>query len=230
MAKHHPTLEQLIDYCSGAMPLSHGICVATHLEYCETCRQHVDRLNQMGGVFLDSMAPQGHVQNEGEAYDFDSSDKALKQQVFDLLDEAAESEHTPMAEPCNSGVPKSLRQFINADYGGLSWKNITFSIKLASLLRDKDGAQIALSRTNPGGKMFHHSHTGDEITVVLKGSFSDEDGIYKEGDFVFRDAKDKHTPIVTRDSECICLMVLGSPIQFTGFFTRMLNPLIRMNH
>lgn len=60
--------------------------------------------------------------------------------------------------------------------------------------------------------MPHHSHTGDQITVVLEGSFSDEDRIYRKGDFILRDSRDRHKPIVSPKCECICLMVLAGPI------------------
>ena len=44
----------------------------------------------------------------------------------------------------------------------------------------------ACSTQNQGrGKVPAHDHKGLEVTVVLQGSFSDGDGIYREGDFQF---------------------------------------------
>ena len=63
--------------------------------------------------------------------------------------------------------------------------------------------------------------------MILEGSFSDESGLYRQGDFMVKDASDQHTPVATQDRECICLAVTEGPIQFTGFFSRMINPLLR---
>lgn len=230
MVNHHPTPELLADYAAGAMALSHSLCVAAHLEFCNTCRQHVSKLVRVGAHYFETQAVDALDKQENEE---------LKDKVLSILDQAedesGEQDDLVVAQDDSSVVTgnfalRSLGQFIKQDYDELQWSRVSPSIKLATLLHDKDGSQIALSRTRPGGKMPHHSHTGDEITVVLKGSFSDEDGVYRRGDFIYRDAKHKHTPVVTRDAECICLMVLDAPIQFTGLLTRLLNPLVRKHH
>ena len=127
-------------------------------------------------------------------------------------------------------ISKRANKYQNRLTDSLEWVRVSPSIKIATLCRDKDGSQVALSRVQPGGKMPHHAHTGDELTLVLEGSFSDVDGIYRKGDFILRNSGDRHKPVVTKDAECICLMVLDAPIQFTGFFTRWLNPILRHNH
>lgn len=134
------------------------------------------------------------------------------------------------SSPKESFVPRCLSQFIPDSIEKLKWNTVSTSVRLSALCTDINGAKVALARIKPGGSMPHHQHTGDEITVVLKGSYSDEDGIYHAGDYIFRDASHKHNPVVTNDEECICLMVMDAPIQFTGFFTRLLNPFIRKSH
>jgi len=82
----------------------------------------------------------------------------------------------------------------------------------------------------PGGTSNTHTHMGDEYTVILEGSFSDEAGLYHKGDFLLRDASDQHTPVATLDKYCICLAVTEAPIQLTGFFGWLLNPFIRRSY
>jgi putative transcriptional regulator len=89
---------------------------------------------------------------------------------------------------------------------------------------------VELLKIKPGGAAHTHTHLGDEYTVILEGAFSDESGLYARGDFLLRDHKDRHTPVATRDRECICLAVTEGPIQFTGFFSRLLNPLLRRDY
>lgn len=242
MITNHPTPEMLSDYTAGALRLSHALCVATHLDHCHSCRQAVSRLEALGAHYFTSSTDRG---NNSEALD------AIKASLFKQLAQTDEQDNNvgmtdvlamkpdtrqkPLQKSTGTKnklyrVPRSLGQFIDTDYEHLDWTPISPSIKLAVLCRDKDGSQIALTRVKAGGKMPHHSHTGDEITVVLEGAFSDEQGLYKKGDMVCRGASHKHTPLVTNDAECICLAVLDSPIQFTGFFTRLLNPFVRRHH
>ena len=88
--------------------------------------------------------------------------------------------------------------------------------------------ELALHRIDAGGNAPVHDHKGTELTVVLKGSFSDEDGIYYEGDFLVRQPGDVHRPSATLDQACICLSVLSAPIKLTGL-KRVLNPFMRFN-
>ena len=61
-----------------------------------------------------------------------------------------------------------------------------------------------------GGKTPKHDHEGLEY-VVLKGSFSDEDAVYREGDFILRQPGGVHQPMGAQNGECICLSALAAP-------------------
>lgn len=237
MPHHHPSMELLAEYAAGSLQLSHALCVAAHLEFCDRCRQQVGKLSNLGAAIFTAQQPTSVA----------SDTSALKSRVLSNLENTGEDARDECAVALNEmqgsempvnaitakegyRVPRSLTQFIKRDYSELAWGRLTTSIRLATLLNDRDGSQVALSRVKPGGKMLHHRHTGEEFTVVLEGSFSDESGVFRKGDFVHRDKRHRHKPVVTKDAECICLMVLDAPIQFTGFFTRLLNPLVRRFH
>ena len=123
-----------------------------------------------------------------------------------------------------------MNQFIDRGYDDLPWKRVSADIQSVELCRDSNGAKVELLKIKPGGSATTHTHLGDEYTVILEGSFSDEAGVYREGDFMVRGTGDQHTPVATQDRECICLAVTEGPVQFTGLFSRMLNPLIRRNY
>ena len=125
---------------------------------------------------------------------------------------------------------KRLHQFVETDYAALNWKRVSADIHSVELCRDSNGARVELLKIRPGGSASTHTHLGDEYTVILEGSFSDEAGVYREGDFMVRGTDDQHTPVATQDRECICLAVTEGPVQFTGLFSRMLNPLIRRDY
>lgn len=219
MVKHHPQSELLASFSAGSLPLSYALCISAHLEFCQECRTNVQRLKRLGAHFFNEQAP------------MPASDK-LKSKVFAALELQPDNTATtePVKPPTPKDVPKCLAQFVPAGYDQIGWQSVTPSIKSSKLCRDGNDTQVSIMRLKPGAKVNHHRHAGEELTLVLKGSFSDEEGIYQKGDFLLRNSHHRHTPIASKDAECICLTVQDAPIQFTGYFSRMLNPLLERDH
>lgn len=237
---YHPSIEMLTDYAAGSLSLTHSMSIATHIEQCQECQQQIRKLTTLGAQLFTQTATE------------DANIVDLKASFFDKLRELDRSEDmsSPVKEqghrdqstgPMASEeslpsweqdyqVPKSLRQFVPFGYDKLKWMSLSPSVKIATLCQEEGGAQVALTRIKAGASIPTHTHTGDEITLVLEGAFSDKSGIYRRGDFITRDASHKHKPMVTKDAECICLTVLDSPIEFTGWLTRLFNPIMRRYH
>lgn len=215
MANHHPTPDLLTAFSAGSLNLSQALCIATHLESCDECRTNLQRLNGIGATLFDQQETQ-------------PVPDTLKASVLARLDEPVRQAPST-AEP-ESGIPRALRQFIPSDYNDLKWKSLSPSIRAVTLCTDVDGTRVEMVRIKPGGEVATHTHTGDEITLVLEGSFSDETGIFREGDFVLRDERHQHKPMATKDRECICLTATSAPVRFTGFFGRLLNPFVRKRY
>ncbi len=213
---NHPANELLASYSAGSLPLSQALCISAHLEHCDQCGAQLRRLNRVGSELMQKLSPA-------------PASEDLKQRVLERLDDIVDE--PARAEPASdSSVPRCLRQFITGSYDELKWKWVSPDIHSVQLCRDSNGAKVELLKIKPGGSATTHTHLGDEYTVILEGSFSDEQGVYRQGDFMVKDANDQHTPVATRDRECICLAVTEGPIQFTGLFSRMLNPLIRRSY
>ena len=217
----HPAYELLASYSAGSLPLSQALCVSAHLEHCHSCTRQLQQLNHVGSELMQELKPASL-----------SSD--LKTRLFDSLDSLDEAALNAMPETTTKqsdpSVPRCLQQFIVDNYADLAWKRVSTDIHSVELCRDANGAKVELLKIKPGGSASQHTHLGDEYTVILEGSFSDESGLYQQGDFIVKDSRDRHKPVATLDKPCICLAVSEGPIQFTGFFTRLLNPLLRRSY
>ena len=97
-------------------------------------------------------------------------------------------------------------------------------INQASVTLD-DKTQCDFLYMKPGSQVPVHKHQGNEITLVLDGSFSDETGMYRESDFVVRTPEHTHQPV--SEEGCLCFAVLDSPLTFTSGLARLLNPILR---
>ncbi|CAA0105534.1 Anti-sigma-E factor ChrR [BD1-7 clade bacterium] len=231
-SNNHPSIEHLVEYSAGSMALSRAMCISAHVEHCSHCRNTIRNLNAIGSEQLRDIEPAGvSASLKDRVMGKIQRDAQSKADVVNLAGSGSDGEPSEKRSfTMPSFVPRCITQFFDNDYDDMAWTRVSPSVRMTALCTDTNGAKVALVRIKPGGRMAHHSHIGEEVTVVLHGAFSDEDGMYQAGDFVFRDADHKHTPVATKDSECVCLITLDAPIQFTGFFTRWLNPLLRRNH
>ncbi|MGB1342300.1 MAG: ChrR family anti-sigma-E factor [Pseudomonadales bacterium] len=223
MIKNHPPTQFLADYSAGALSLAPAISVTTHLQFCDQCREAVSGLNALGGELL----------NDCEGIEISSS---LLAETLDRLDAPMESAATsPSAQGDTTALidsdlanelPDYLHKFVGRST--LNWRSLSSSVSVAPITVGESDYELALHRIEAGGKTPVHDHQGTEVTVVLKGTFSDEQGMYHEGDFLIREAGDVHQPIAAQNESCVCLSVLSAPIKLTGI-KQVLNPFMRFN-
>ena len=216
-ANNHPYDELLAAYSAGSLPLSQALCVSAHLEHCPSCGKQLQRLNRVGSQLMQQLKPA-------------RASEQLKNRLLDSLDSLTDETSDREPTGVDPSIPRCLHQFIDSNYDDLRWKRVSADIHSVELCRDSNGARVELLKIKPGGSATTHTHLGDEYTVILEGSFSDEDGVYHQGDFMVKGENDQHTPVATQDRECICLAVTEGPIQFTGFVSRLLNPFIRRGY
>ena len=107
---------------------------------------------------------------------------------------------------------------------GLVWKKLAGGINQAKLDIDTE-TQCEFIYMSPGSQTPMHKHQGNEITLVLDGSFSDASGTYEPADFIVRSGKDEHQPV--SEEGCLCFAVLDSPLTFTQGVARLFNPINR---
>jgi putative transcriptional regulator len=215
MISRHPEPELLVEYSAGGLSTAPAISITTHLLFCEECRQLAESLEELGGELL----------SEADAIPVS---EGLLDEVLACIDEATDEQVvTRLTKPLNAasidGLPDYVQSLLPDDK--LKWRFLSPSLRAAPISVGEDIHELALHRIKAGGKAPEHTHRGNEITVVLKGSFSDEDGVYHPGDFILREAGEVHRPCAARNDECICLSVLEAPIELTGI-KRIFNPFL----
>ena len=215
MINRHPESDLLVEYASGSLSVAPCISVTTHLQYCKQCRDSVESLGEIGGELL--------MTSEAVPVSEDLLDSIM--QDLDSLGE--EKPPVSALRQCSDVITKELPEFVQGllPGGRLNWRRLSPSLKVAPVSVGEEQYELALHRIDAGGKAPEHDHLGKEITVVLTGSFSDEDGVYQPGDFLVRQQGDTHRPFAARNQACICLSVLEAPIRLTGI-KRVLNPFL----
>lgn len=211
---HHPDENMLIEFSAGTLGTAESICVSAHLHYCSSCRAKLLRLDQVGSQMMSQAEP---IEVADDAFD-------NIMEKIDTVDKAKPEEKTP-----SDALPFSVNKLINTSLLSKNWKRLSSSVDIARFKTGQDEFEVALHKICAGGKTPKHGHEGLEYTVVLKGSFSDENAVYREGDFLIRKPGDVHQPMGALNGECICLSALSAPIKPTSPLGFLMKPWLRIN-
>lgn len=201
---HHPHTSMLLEFSAGTLDIAESICVSAHLHFCAHCRDSLHRLDQVGSKLM---------ANEREGADV--VDEHLLESVLEKID-ALEENKVPETRRTAGDLPPLVNQLIAADEKDLQWRRLSKSVDVAGIKTGQEKFEVALHRICAGGKTPKHDHRGLEYTVVLKGSFSDENSVYSEGDFIVRKPGDTHQPMGAQNGECICLSAQSAPIALSS--------------
>ena len=216
--KHHPDPATLISYSSGSLPSNFSILVSSHLEKCSECSKNLHIGIEMGGLVLDKL-----------------KEEKLSEGAFDkFLNFARNINHQTLSMPKNldnniSNIPSVLHHYIGKNISDIKWKFVAPGIKKHEVGIDKEtNSYLTMLKINPKKKIPEHGHSGNEITLVIDGSFKDEHGQYYPGDISEHDTSTHHQPVVSSKDPCICIIATDGPLVFNNFFANLFQSFMRI--
>jgi putative transcriptional regulator len=224
---HHPDASTLMSFTAGSLPEPLALLVASHCSVCARCCADVQHMDHIGAALVANLP----------------SD-AVSGAASDLLWRRIEAGGTiPARSPTArldppgprrdatelSDVPAPLRQFVGDKLDDVRWQRLGFGVWHAPVLPHipKHG-DVRLLRVEPGRIMPEHGHGGSELTMILRGAYQDEVGLFKVGDVADLDDEVEHQPAADPETGCICLIASDKQAVFKGFFARLVQPLTGM--
>lgn len=220
---HHISDELLLDYANGALEEGWSIAVATHLAMCPACRKRLSAMEEAGGMMLEAIpvdvAPSGAEDFAWDAIRVKIESGAAKKGVG-----LREPKTAP--RPQSAVLPEPLRSYVGGDVDRLKWRALGLGAYHFPIPTSDKDISVRLLRIPAGKPVPEHTHGGRELTLVLKGSFSDESGRFGPGDFEETDETVDHQPVADPGEDCICLAVTDAPLKFKSRIVRMIQPLL----
>jgi putative transcriptional regulator len=215
MTTHHPHDDLLLSYSAGSLGESWSIAIGTHLVFCPDCRASVNIAEEFGGVILENFEP------------VPLSDDALHD-VLASLDQTfvAKNSHK-RAKKLKSFLPKPLENYIVGSPEDIEWRSIGGGVQQL-FISTKDLGTARLLKIPAGSAVPEHGHRGRELTLVLNGSYSDSSGQFSAGDIQDVDEETSHKPFAGDESDCICLAVTDSALNFKDIIPRLIQPFINI--
>jgi putative transcriptional regulator len=217
--QYHPDDNLLIEFANGSLDIGLGILINAHLEQCPHCQTKVKSFERIGGNLL-AANTQAPVSDDCFAYLMQKIERQGRSPVSQPARTLAPSE--PQDAP---DYPKIISKLLLKNPKA-RWQRISRSLRAHRLVTGQNKYEVALHNICSGGQVSEHDHSGMEYTLVVRGSFSDADGIYRKGDFVVKHPGQVHRPTASQNEDCLCLSAVEAPVRLTGFLGKLINPFL----
>lgn len=211
---HHLDDATLLALAAGCLNEAHAIVAGAHVSLCAHCRATLAKAEAIGGSILAEQA----------ATTLSSNLKAATLEILPTM---------PIAESPRVRkvlAPQQLPAILVRALGKDSLDDIKWNRKLPGVaiydvpLHKGTTAKLKLLSLDKGKAMPDHGHGGEELTLVLRGSYSDKLGRFSAGDVADLAEDVEHQPIVDSDENCICLISFDVPAKFKTILARLVQP------
>jgi len=231
MIKHHPKFEFIQSFVQGDLPASLSAGIAIHADLCPICQEKIAQLTEQLAessfeeIFLDRFIVD----------DFSEANTSIDTTSIDNSADDFDDMIAKITESTDIEKPKDMIEktvtFNNTEYKlptVLNNMELSKTANIGKLARariqlDENEIHTSLLHIEPGGGVPEHTHKGFELTLLLAGSFHDEQGEYVKGDFIMLDSSVQHHPI--SEQGCLCYTVANDALHFTQGINKLLNPI-----
>jgi putative transcriptional regulator len=208
--KHHPSSASLMSCSAGAMPEAFAAVMASHIEMCPCCRKDLSALEYVGIALFEKLDP-----------------VAVSKPAPVMALRAAEAGDVDVLDrPVATDLPGPLAAVLGrTSLDQIDWKRVGPGVWQHQLpVRNAQNGEVRLIKVAPGQKLPEHGHSGAEMTLVLRGSYSDASGTYRAGDVAEMDDMHQHEPVADAVEGCVCLIAVEGKLRFKSRIARMVQP------
>jgi len=208
---HHPDPSSLMSFAAGSLPEPLSAVVACHVAMCPHCRCEMGLLEMLGGMLIERLAAS-------------ELERPLPAEAIATAGRQDPCTDRATALP-GCEVPAPLVSLVGSHLDQIAWKRLGFGIwhYPLPLSRGVKG-DLRLFKVAPGSVMPEHGHGGAEMTLLLRGAYSDEFGRFSSGDVSDLDEEVEHQPIADPETGCICLVASTGRARFKSLVARIVQP------
>ena len=209
---HHLDDATLLAFAAGTVGEAHGILVASHLAMCPTCRSAFRKAEGLGGGILELQTEQA-VSDVCRAATLASLDA-----VAAAKPKAVSKSDLPLA------LARALGDILIAD---IQWRKRAPGVSVFDVPLSKGSkTKLKMLKLGQGRTMPEHGHGGEELTLILKGSYHDKMGRFSPGDVADLDQEIEHQPIVDSDEDCICVIAFETQAIYKTILAKLAQPFV----
>ncbi len=217
--KKHPHSNMLLNHAMGNTKEAESLIISSHTTYCRSCKAEIAKYESMGGFYLNnheelqvSKKLWGNILNKVGGLEQDK-------EGVNYVD------HKLITNLSKDGVriPSFLYKYFSKATNTSSWNSAINNVKYFNLEFDDDTYKGRMLEIPPGKAMPKHGHEGLEATMVFYGGYSDESGDYVTGDLSINSEDEVHSPVASKNTGCLCLVIYSGSLKFKGILGSILN-------
>jgi putative transcriptional regulator len=209
--KHHPDASSLMSCSAGSMPEAFAAVMASHIAMCPGCRRELAAMEDIGVAMFEDLSP-GFLSRPAPVI-------ALRASEADVEFRRPSSEA--------GDVPPPLQAVVGPHLDHIPWRRVAPGVWQHQIaLNHPERGDLRLIKVSPGMALPEHGHRGHELTLVLRGAYSDASGTYRAGDVADLDENIEHQPIADPVEGCICLIAVDGKLKFKSRIARLVQPLM----
>lgn len=218
----HPEAATLVSFAAGTLAEPLAAVVASHAAMCRQCRAELVDLDLFGAALL--------LGQPGAAgRDQDIVPVTLATDRMATVGNGRSRDRFSRAVDAAERLPGPIALAYNLSFATVPWKRLGPGVWHHRLfLSEGTEGDLRLLKIGPGRQMPDHGHGGDELTLILDGSFSDVTGEYHCGDLQDVDEGVEHKPLTDKVTGCVCLIASERPARFKSVIGRLILPLTGM--
>ena len=168
--QHHPDITTLMSCAAGSQPEALAAVVASHLALCAQCRAEVKKLEAIGGALFETL-PEASLSSPAPLTE-------VRAREADGPPDLATG-----AAPAAAEIPYPLAARIGARFSAIRWRHIGPGLWYCPVPLSKGArGSLTLIKAGPGRELPEHGHGGEELTLLLEGSYTDVMGTFSRGD------------------------------------------------
>nr|WP_136250104.1 ChrR family anti-sigma-E factor [Ningiella ruwaisensis] len=221
MIRFHPTSRALAGFAEGLIAPNESLVVSAHCDMCHSCRNKVKTMAEsVAQAYLSEPSQTSNAVDNELANMFDAIVSRPEIEIRSKRT-SADFRKTVKVNGKSFTVPQSLQRYA-ASMG--SWSQLIGKLWQAPVMIG--GKNLAnFIYMEKGGSVPEHTHIGNELTLVIDGTFSDGLNAYETGDFIALSTSDTHTPAANMHEGCLVFSIIDEPLHFTSGWAKLINPL-----
>jgi len=211
--RHQVPDEMLLDFVVGGAGAGKQVLLSTHLAMSGASRERYGMMREVGGALLEAL--------DGEPLTQATAERVLRDASVAQLETTtelgrADQRSADKTKLCGTVLPPPLASITQHAHDPKVWRTIGFGVKSVLLPCSSPKGRTHLLYARPGVQIAPHTHTGEELVLVLSGAFTDDGEVFEPGDLAVNDSSRVHAPVIDTSTPCLCLVVTEGPIRYTG--------------
>lgn len=218
----------LFEYACGTLDEALSLLMASYVSLSGPARAQLSYYETVGGALMNTVCTPVAM------------NKTSLRTVLDHIDRKADHKARPAATASDYAVPphhlrkrktrpltemtlpKALIDHIAYHESAIRYRRLPRT-KLYEIPVPGTDFRLMLMQCGPGVQIAAHHHSGPEITLVLEGAFSDENGTYQSSELViYEDHHGSHSPQACPQQGCVCVMAMKALPSYDTFASKLL--------